>query len=124
MAEKIDNVSHVNAEELKSLLEDAGRSAVVIDVREPEEYEQAHIEGLPLIPMGEIAPWTEKLDPEKEYVFVCRSGRRSFEVAKYFQNSGFSRVHNFSGGMLNWIEQGNPIAAGPAEPIERFGLEK
>jgi len=124
MPHKIEEVSHLDWQELKDLLEDQNRTAVVIDVREPEEYEAAHIEGLPLIPMGDIIDWTEKLDPEKEYVFVCRSGRRSFEVAKYFQNNGFSNVHNFAGGMLSWANEGNATATGSAEPIETYGLDQ
>ncbi|MEF3305887.1 rhodanese-like domain-containing protein [Paenibacillus sp. GYB003] len=122
MAQRIEGVSHLDWRELKEVLEQTERTTIVIDVREPEEYEEAHIEGLPLIPMGDIIDWTEKLDPRREYVFVCRSGRRSFEVANYFQNNGFSNVHNFLGGMLSWAEEGNPVARGPAEPIENYGL--
>ncbi|MDF2725982.1 MAG: rhodanese-like protein [Paenibacillus sp.] len=123
MAQRIEDVSHLDWQELKAVLEDENRKAIVIDVREPEEYEQAHIAGLPLIPMGDIIDWTEKLDPQREYVFVCRSGRRSLEVSKYFQNNGFSNVHNFLGGMLSWAQEGNPIATGEADPIENFGLD-
>lgn len=123
MTQRIEGVSHLDWRELKQVLEDENRTAVVIDVREPEEYEEAHIEGLPLIPMGDIIDWTEKLDPAREYVFVCRSGRRSLEVAKYFQNNGFANVHNFAGGMLSWAGEGNRIASGPAEPIESFELD-
>ncbi|MDF2662278.1 MAG: rhodanese-like protein [Paenibacillus sp.] len=124
MPHKIEEISHLDWQELKEIIENPNRSAVVIDVREPEEYEAAHIAGLPLIPMGDIIDWTEKLDPEQEYVFVCRSGRRSFEVAKYFQNNGFSNVHNFAGGMLSWANEGNGIETGAAEPIETYGLDK
>jgi rhodanese-related sulfurtransferase len=124
MAHQIEGISHLNWQELKQILEDPQNQAVVIDVREPEEYEEAHIAGLPLIPMGDIIDWTERLDPEREYVFVCRSGRRSLEVAKYFQSNGFGRVHNFEGGMLSWIEYGNPVATGSAEPIERYNLDQ
>lgn len=123
MATHIEGVSHLDWQELKDVLSDGERSAIVIDVREPEEYEEAHIGGLPLIPMGDIIDWPEKLDPQREYVFVCRSGRRSLEVAKYFQNNGFANVHNFLGGMLSWVAEGCDVAAGPAEPIESYGLD-
>lgn len=124
MAHDVEDVPHLDARELKRLLDDPGRTAIVIDVREPEEYEEAHIRGLPLIPMGDIIDWTEKLDPSREYVFVCRSGRRSLEVAKYFKNNGFDRVHNFAGGMLGWTGEGFETEAGPAGPIEHYGLER
>ncbi|RKN79098.1 rhodanese-like domain-containing protein [Paenibacillus ginsengarvi] len=122
MATHIEGVSHLDWQELKDVISDGERAAIVIDVREPEEYEEAHIGGLPLIPMGDIIDWPEKLDPQREYVFVCRSGRRSLEVAKYFQNNGFANVHNFLGGMLSWVAEGGEVAGGPAEPIESYGL--
>lgn len=118
MAQRIEDVSHLDWRELREVLDDQNRTAIVIDVREPEEYEEAHIDGLPLIPMGDIIDWTDIMDPQREYIFVCRSGRRSLEVAKYFQRNGFGNVHNFLGGMLSWREEGNEIAKGPALPIE------
>lgn len=112
MAQLIEGISHLNAQQLRELLARPDRTTVVIDVREPEEYEAAHIPGIPLIPMGDMIDKVETLDPAQEYVFVCRSGRRSLEVAKYFQSNGFDRVHNFLGGMLDWQSQGLEIAVG------------
>jgi rhodanese-related sulfurtransferase len=125
MAQIIEGISHVSSQELKDILTESGNSVIVIDVREPEEYEAVHISGLPLIPMGDIVDVIDRLDPSKEYVFVCRSGRRSFEVAKYFSSNGFERVHNHLGGMLDWQEQGHAIAQGPADRIvENFNPEQ
>jgi rhodanese-related sulfurtransferase len=125
MSTIIDGISHLDSQELKDILSEAGNPVIVIDVREPEEYEAAHIDGLPLIPMGDIADVMDRLDPSKEYVFVCRSGRRSYEVAKFFSNSGFTKVHNHLGGMLAWQQQGHEIAGGPADDIlENFTPEQ
>jgi rhodanese-related sulfurtransferase len=125
MAQIIEGISHLDSQELKELLEDSANATIVIDVREPEEYEAAHISGLPLIPMGDIADVMDRLDPSKEYVFVCRSGRRSYEVAKFFSNNGFERVHNHLGGMLDWQQQGHDIAFGPADDItQNFNPEQ
>lgn len=116
----IEEVSHLNSKELKEVLSNADRQAIVIDVREPEEYEAAHIAGVPLIPMGDIIDIIDRLDAGKEYVFVCRSGRRSLEVAKFFQGNGFKNVHNYEGGMLNWQQEGHEIAVGRDNIIEQF----
>ncbi|WP_068787056.1 rhodanese-like domain-containing protein [Paenibacillus phocaensis] len=102
MPQMIGGISHLDKAELQAVLQDPASETVVIDVREPFEYEAAHIPGVPLIPMGEIPDRLEELDPEQEYVFVCRSGSRSYEVARYLQAQGFTRVHNFLGGMLGW----------------------
>lgn len=102
MSEVIQGVSHIDTKELSDILQDPGNRTILIDVREPEEYIQAHIPGVPLIPMGEIIGYMDDLDPEREYVFICRSGQRSFNVAKYFQQNGFDAVHNYAGGMLDW----------------------
>jgi rhodanese-related sulfurtransferase len=124
MPHMIENISHWSSKELKAALADPDHPAVVIDVREPEEYENAHIEGVPLIPMGDIIDVIEHLDPNKEYVFVCRSGRRSLEVAKFFQGNGFERVHNHQGGMLDWQQEGHEIAAGRDNIIEQFSSQQ
>ncbi|MCT2193890.1 rhodanese-like domain-containing protein [Paenibacillus sp. MB22_1] len=102
MPQMIGGISHIDKDELHALLQDPANETIVIDVREPFEYEAGHIPGIPLIPMGEIPDRLDELDPKQEYVFVCRSGSRSYEVARYLQAQGFERVHNFLGGMLGW----------------------
>ncbi|MBO9609210.1 MAG: rhodanese-like domain-containing protein [Paenibacillaceae bacterium] len=113
MAQLIEDVSHVTAQELRGLLADPDSRTLVVDVREPEEYVAAHIPGVPLIPMGDIVDLIDRFDKEREFVLVCRSGRRSLEVAKFFAANGIGRVHNFLGGMLDWQEQGYEVEDGP-----------
>lgn len=98
----IEGVSHIDADDLKQLLDESKGNVYVIDVREPEEYTEGHIPGIPLLPMGDVPDLIEQFDKEAEYVIVCRSGRRSLEVAKFFQNEGIPKVHNYLGGMLEW----------------------
>lgn len=124
MAEFIEGISHLDSTELQVIVADHANPVIVIDVREPEEYKAAHIAGLPLIPMGNIIDIIDQLDKSKEYVFVCRSGRRSFEVAKFFRANGFERVHNFKGGMLDWQEQGLTVAEGEGNIIETFNPDQ
>ena len=103
MPETIEGVSHVSAAELAEIWNDPEqRNIYIIDVREPEEYQEAHIPGIPLLPMGEIPELIDQFDKEAEYILVCRSGRRSLEVSKYFQSEGIQQVHNYAGGMLAW----------------------
>ena len=98
----IEGVSHIDAKDLKQLLDEHKEDVYVIDVREPEEYTEGHIPTVPLLPMGDIPDVIEQFDKEAEYVIVCRSGRRSLEVSKFFQNEGIPKVHNYLGGMLEW----------------------
>lgn len=113
MAEIIEGVSHLNTKELYQILKDPDQADVqIIDVREQEEYEAGHIPGVPLIPMSEIPDKIEQFDKNVEYIFVCRSGRRSLEVAKFFQSEGIEKVHNYAGGMLDWKEENQEIVKG------------
>lgn len=73
----------------------------VIDVRENEEVAQGMIDGATHIPLGDIPEATDRLDQEKEYILVCRSGRRSLNAAKYLADKGFKAI-NMTGGMLKW----------------------
>lgn len=117
MSKMIYGVSHVDREELYELLHNEERNVLVIDVRELDEYTAGHIPLVPLIPMGEIAAYLEEFDKEREYVFVCRSGGRSYEVTRFFQSQGFTKVHNYEGGMLNWDKE---VTFGPENVVEQF----
>ncbi|ARK31525.1 rhodanese-like domain-containing protein [Halalkalibacter krulwichiae] len=97
-----DGIIQVEKEELKELIKGDRKDPIIIDVRELEEYEEAHIPGVPLIPMGNIPNVVKQLDKEQSYLFVCRSGGRSQNVAMYLQSQGFKHVQNYFGGMLAW----------------------
>lgn len=125
MTKIIEGISHIDADELDAILKDPAKSGVyVIDVREPEEYEAGHIPGIPLLPMGNIPDLIDRFDKQAEYVFVCHSGRRSLEVAKFFLGRNISNVHNYLGGMLAWdkeIVRGREVVPEPflMNPLER-----
>lgn len=93
-------ITQYGPDELKRIL--AEGQIQVIDVRTPEEYAEGHIPGVPLKPMQDVAEWMDELDPNKSYVFVCRSGNRSQRVAEFLQSNGFPHVGNYHGGMLIW----------------------
>lgn len=73
----------------------------IIDVREDAEVVHGMIPDAEHIPMNEIPQELNRLDKEKEYVLVCRSGQRSWNVAAYMQEEGY-KVKNMTGGMLEW----------------------
>ena len=87
--------------EVAKLLEER-KDMQFIDVREVEEYEEGHIEGVTLIPLSEFDKRKNEIDREKETVFICRSGNRSGRVCEYLSSLGYSKMYNMVGGMMNW----------------------
>ena len=81
---------------------------LVIDVREPFEYEIAHIAGAQLKPLGEIMAWASEFDKEAEIVLQCHTGSRSMYAAQFLQRLGFKHVTNLKGGIEAWSVQVDP----------------
>ena len=102
-----DAMADVSVLELKALM-DAGRAPLVIDVREPHEYQICRIEGTVLIPLGDLPNRVGELDPDVEVIMQCRSGVRSGKAAAFLRERGFKSVHNLTGGILAWIDQVDP----------------
>jgi rhodanese-related sulfurtransferase len=95
--------------ELAAWLLDAQREKpVLLDVREPWEYEKAHIEGTLLIPMREVPARVAQIDEAKEVVAICHHGGRSMQVAMFLEKNGFKRVHNLVGGIDAWSRTVDP----------------
>ncbi len=84
------------------------RPFVLLDVREPFEFEMARIEGAHLIPLGELPARWRELDREKEIFVLCHSGLRSERAAEFLRGSGFARVANVAGGIDAWSEEIDP----------------
>ncbi|RME63725.1 MAG: rhodanese-like domain-containing protein [Caldilineae bacterium] len=82
---------------------------VVIDVREQWEYDEAHVPGVTLIPMGTIPDRLDDIPRDKEVIVMCRSGNRSGQVTEFLRQAGFTNVHNMKGGILAWQEAGLPV---------------
>jgi rhodanese-related sulfurtransferase len=78
-----------------------GENLELVDVREHEEVAHGIVPGAKHIPMNEIPSRINEFDNEKEYIFICRSGRRSENVCYYLQEQGYKCV-NMIGGMLEW----------------------
>lgn len=71
----------------------------LLDVREPWEYEHCRIEGSILIPMAQVPARVRELDRDVPVVVICHHGVRSFQVARFLEHGGFSRVYNLHGGV-------------------------
>src|SRR5262245_36192973 len=84
------------------------RPFLLLDVREPFEFEMARIEGANLIPLGALPGRVGELDPEKETFVFCHSGVRSGWAAEFLRSAGFPKVANVTGGIDAWSEEIDP----------------
>lgn len=80
---------------------DRGEPLTLLDVREDWELGVASVPGVVHIPMGQVAERLAEIDRDREVVVLCRSGRRSLEVARYLAQQGY-RAINLAGGVLAW----------------------
>ncbi len=92
----------ITALQLKEYLQVTQPAPLLLDVREPWEYEICHIEGAQLMPMQQIPQTFKTLDPQQEIVVICHHGRRSLQVAGYLERMGFTRLINLTGGVEAW----------------------
>ncbi|HEX7175927.1 MAG TPA: rhodanese-like domain-containing protein [Pyrinomonadaceae bacterium] len=79
-----------------------GDDLLLIDVREPEEFELARVEGAELLPLSRFHEWADTLDPARETVVMCHHGIRSAQVCAVLARQGFARMHNLAGGIDRW----------------------
>jgi adenylyltransferase/sulfurtransferase len=94
----------IDPTEVKGKL-DRGDKFLLIDVREPHEYQIARIPGAKLIPLGELQKHLNELDPNAEFVAHCKSGMRSQKAVDLMKQNGFKNVRNMTGGILLWSDK-------------------
>ena len=104
-AEAIAQSFNVSVEEAHDLLSQDRDDLVLLDVRDPNEYEIARIEGSVLVPLGVLPDEVKDMDIEKEYLVLCKVGDRSLEAAQFMANVGFKRVRNVAGGIIEWAKK-------------------
>ncbi|MDH5299791.1 MAG: rhodanese-like domain-containing protein [Gammaproteobacteria bacterium] len=75
---------------------------LLLDVREPWEFDICHLDNAVLIPMGSIPNQLQHIDPAQEIVLICHHGVRSRRVGFYLQQHGFLRLINLEGGVDAW----------------------
>jgi rhodanese-related sulfurtransferase len=88
--------------------------AVVLDVRNPDEYVEGHVPGAKLIPLGELGARQDEIPDGDPVYVVCASGGRSLAATKAMVEAGYRAV-SVAGGTKGWIEQGRPIVTGTEE---------
>ncbi len=88
------------------------QGAFILDVRQPEEWQQFHIPGATLIPLGELPNRLNEVPKDRPVVVVCRTGHRSAQGRDILLNAGFTQVTSMAGGVTEWQAQGLPVATG------------
>ena len=101
-------IEEISATDLKRRL-DAGDDIQLIDVRQPEEWAFAKIEGAKLIPLGEIMNRRNEIDENRETVIHCKAGMRSARAVQVLQQAGFKgSLKNLKGGITAWSNEVDP----------------
>lgn len=100
-------MDHITATELNQRLQQ-GDEPLLLDVREPHEFNYCHIGGSVNIPMSQVFAELAKLDPRQETVVICHHGMRSSQIANFLITNGFEKVINLKGGVAAWASQVDP----------------
>ena len=98
-----------------------GGDVVLIDTREPHEYQEAHLENGKLVPPGVLADEIAAAAPDKSArtIVYCRSGNRSHKAAEQLEALGYEDVASMAGGIVAWQEQGLPVVAASGMSAEQ-----
>ena len=102
------NPDEVTVHDMKQALADPRLGIKVIDVREPDEYEIAHIDGVPLFPLSTLSQRFTELDPNQQYYIHCKIGVRSMKALKFLREQGFKYLKNVKGGISAWADEIDP----------------
>jgi rhodanese-related sulfurtransferase len=105
-------IREVDAHEALELLDG---DAVLIDVRQPDEWDAGHAPMATLIPLAELPDHLDELPRDRVIVCTCRSGGRSLRAATFLQDNGFEAV-NLTGGMIAWFAEDLPFESDNEEP--------
>src|SRR3954447_17820264 len=101
------NEWEIDAVELKAKM-DRGDDFVLVDVREPHEYQICRIPGSKLIPLGEVPKRVNELNSADDIVVHCKMGGRSAKAVEFLKQAGFRKVKNMKGGILAWSDKVDP----------------
>ncbi len=100
-------MTDVSPKEVKERM-DRGDNFILIDVREPNEYQICNIPTAKLIPLGDLPKRLSELDPTADYVMHCKGGTRSAKACVMLREAGFKNVKNMTGGIGLWSDQVDP----------------
>ena len=110
-------VPSVDVKQAAELQGDDG-GALIIDVREPNEYTQIRARGSVLLPLGRLNNRVKDLPRDREILLMCRTGGRSSNATQFLAANGFENVTNVNGGIMAWYNAGLPTTSGAPEPGE------
>lgn len=106
-APSTDGEDEATVEELKTRL-DQHESFLLLDVREPQEFEICRIPGSVLIPLGDLPSRLSELEGRGDMIVHCKSGVRSGKAVRLLREAGYSKARNLKGGILAWINRIDP----------------
>ena len=87
--------------------------AFILDVRQPDEWNEVHVPGSTLIPLDQLEARLNEVPKDKEVVVICRSGNRSKPGRDALKAAGFTQVTSVTGGLKDWKAAGLPTVTGP-----------
>jgi rhodanese-related sulfurtransferase len=95
---------------------DPHRPAVILDVREADEFAQVRVAGSLFIPMSQLGARLEEIPHDRPVLVLCASGSRSANVTAHLVANGWEDVGNIAGGISTWERMGLPVTRGPVAP--------
>jgi adenylyltransferase/sulfurtransferase len=95
----------VTVQEMKQALDNPNLGIKVVDVREADEYQIAHVKGVQLLPLSELAERYTELDPNQAYYLHCKMGGRSMQALQFLRQKGFKNLKNVAGGITAWSHE-------------------
>jgi rhodanese-related sulfurtransferase len=104
------DVPEIDVDELARVRESG---AVLVDVREPDEFDAFHVPGAHLIPLADVPERIEEIPDDERVYVICATGARSGRAVEFLNRQGYDTV-NVAGGSKAWREAGHPVEHGPA----------
>jgi adenylyltransferase/sulfurtransferase len=95
----------VTVHDLKQALDNPKLGIQVLDVREPDEYQIARINGAQLVPLSKLAQRFTELDPNQPYYLHCKAGGRSLKALQFLRKQGFKHLKSIKGGITAWSDE-------------------
>lgn len=102
------DIPEIDIETLSAKLADG---APVFDVRQPDEYQEAHVPGVRLVPLGEVPERADEFPTGDTVYVICKTGGRSAKAVEFLRANGVDAV-NVAGGTQGWIDARKPVDAG------------
>lgn len=104
------STASVDVTEAKRQLD--SRAAMLIDVREPDEWAEGHVAGAKHIPLGQLSSRLAEVPRDRDVLLLCRSGNRSGTATALLRGQGYERAINVEGGITAWQRAGLPVTRG------------